>query len=83
MQKGDEKSEKVVEYVNLLKNKNEDIMKIVYVETIPMCDDCLFEIKDGQYACEVCMKNYCESHKNSHLFKLNAHKFILLKINKK
>jgi hypothetical protein len=46
----------------------------ILTESIPMCNACLSEIKDGNFICKDCRINVCESHvekhKNHNLLKL-------------
>jgi hypothetical protein len=39
----------------------------VKVESVSMCNSCLFEIKDGIFICNDCKKNLCETHVKQHL----------------
>ncbi len=34
----------------------------VKAEAIPMCNECLVEIKDGNFICQNCKMNICEIH---------------------
>ncbi len=61
-----------------IKNLENNEETIIYVENIPLCYSCLFEIKQGNYICEICKINLCEIHKTNHL-KINPeHKIITL-----
>jgi len=54
---------------NLIESKSnkETDNKNIEVEAIPLCMDCLFEIKEGIFVCNHCMKNLCQVHKDRHL----------------
>lgn len=68
-------------YIDLITNLNkENEENLYYVEDIPMCNSCLFEIKPGDYICVDCKVNLCESHKNSHIKLKNNHNTIKLKL---
>lgn len=41
-------------------------IEMIKCDAIPMCNDCLFEIKEGNYICTVCKLNYCNYHLKSH-----------------
>ena len=49
----------------------ETAIETIKCEAIPMCNECLFEIKDGNYICLFCKLNLCESHLKNHNEKYN------------
>lgn len=53
-----------------------NLLTAIEVDTIPMCNICLFEIKEGKFICTDCQVNICGYHVNFH----NKHKLIELKL---
>lgn len=49
---------------------------------IPICNDCLFEMKDGHFVCEDCKVNLCSLHLEIHTKKNKCHKIIELILKK-
>jgi hypothetical protein len=53
-----------------------DNLEEIKVDNIPICNGCLFEIKQGLYLCGTCKENTCEVHIKKH--SINKHKIIKL-----
>jgi hypothetical protein len=52
----------------------------IIVESIPMCNQCLFEIKSGNFICDECGVNLCSVHLEAHLQKNNSHSNKIIKL---
>lgn len=65
--------------LNFLFEKN-IIDKTEKVKNIPLCNDCLYELSLGNFACFACMVNLCKDHALNHVNNPNFknHKFIHL-----
>jgi hypothetical protein len=48
----------------------------IKTENIPLCNKCLFEIKQGRFVCTNCKENLCETHIKQH--EVDKHKIIKL-----
>ena len=51
---------------HLLTNTIVEKIEVIEVEAVPLCSNCLFEIKKGYYLCKVCKLNLCQIHRNEH-----------------
>ena len=67
-------------FVNKIMNNSE--LEIIKCDDIPMCNECLFEIKDGIFLCYICKNNFCEIHLKKHDIKNFNHKIFKLEKNK-
>lgn len=54
-------------------NSNLESFEKINVDAIPLCNDCLFEIKDGNFICQNCKINLCDVHQKIHINKNNTH----------
>ena len=54
--------------------------QIIMTENIPLCNNCYFEMKNGEYICSNCKINICDFHLKIHLEKYSNHKIIQLKL---
>ena len=62
---------------------DKDNYSIYNVENIPLCYQCLFEIKEGNFICEECKINLCENHKSIHINSNNLPQHKIIKLIKK
>ncbi len=58
--------------VSNFENKMKDKIERIVSDAIPLCSECLYEIKDGNYICIVCQINMCEHHLILHEKKSNS-----------
>jgi hypothetical protein len=73
---------KEIDYALNIKKECNFNQSSIKVESIPMCNSCLFEIKEGVYVCFKCKQNLCLFHKNEHLKQYSDHELSELSINK-
>jgi hypothetical protein len=51
---------------NFIFNKKFIKCEEIKTDNIPLCNTCLFELKDGNYVCKDCRMNICDAHVESH-----------------
>jgi len=73
----------IIEINSKLNNDNKfknSITQRIQTESIPICNDCLLDIKKGNYICTICKINLCEEHLVNHLNLRESHKTSLIEL---